>query len=90
MHVRDPLTQPDRAQAAPFARPLFARETATTVHAALKAMWRRATRPVEVAAGEVGQGALEAVEAVVEVLVAALDKPVGVEQYHRVSVEGHQ
>ena len=38
VHVRDTLTAPDRAPAAPFARPVFALEAATTVHAALKAM----------------------------------------------------
>jgi CBS domain containing-hemolysin-like protein len=38
VHVRDTLTAPDDAPAAPFARPVFALDAGTTVHAALKAM----------------------------------------------------
>ncbi|SHF93499.1 hemolysin family protein [Geodermatophilus nigrescens] len=38
VHVRDTLTAPDDAPAAPFARPVFTLEADTTVHAALKAM----------------------------------------------------
>ncbi|TFV53040.1 hemolysin family protein [Blastococcus sp. TF02A-35] len=38
VHVRDTLTAPDPAPAAPFARPVFALDADTTVHAALKAM----------------------------------------------------
>ncbi|WP_104525330.1 hemolysin family protein [Blastococcus atacamensis] len=38
VHVRDTLTAADAAPAAPFARPVFALEADTTVHAALKAM----------------------------------------------------
>ena len=38
VHVRDTLTAPDEASAAAFARPVFALEADTTVHAALKAM----------------------------------------------------
>jgi CBS domain containing-hemolysin-like protein len=38
VHVRDTLTAPDEAEAAGFARPVFALEADTTVHAALKAM----------------------------------------------------
>jgi CBS domain containing-hemolysin-like protein len=38
VHVRDTLTEPDEAPAAPLARPVFALEADTTVHAALKAM----------------------------------------------------
>jgi CBS domain containing-hemolysin-like protein len=38
VHVRDTLTAPDEAAAAPFARPVFTLEADTTVHAALKAM----------------------------------------------------
>ncbi|SDD22035.1 Hemolysin, contains CBS domains [Geodermatophilus telluris] len=38
VHVRDTLTAPDEAAAASFARPVFALEADTTVHAALKAM----------------------------------------------------
>jgi CBS domain containing-hemolysin-like protein len=38
VHVRDTLTAPDDAPAAPFARPVFALAADTTVHAALKAM----------------------------------------------------
>ncbi|MGY1741111.1 MULTISPECIES: hemolysin family protein [unclassified Blastococcus] len=38
VHVRDTLTAPDDAPAAEFARPVFALEAGTTVHAALKAM----------------------------------------------------
>ncbi|MGR6965145.1 CNNM domain-containing protein [Geodermatophilus sp. URMC 61] len=38
VHVRDTLTEPDEAPATPFARPVFALEADTTVHAALKAM----------------------------------------------------
>jgi CBS domain containing-hemolysin-like protein len=38
VHVRDTLTEPDGAPAAPLARPVFALDAATTVHAALKAM----------------------------------------------------
>jgi len=38
VHVRDTLTEPDEAPAAPFARPVFALAADTTVHAALKAM----------------------------------------------------
>jgi CBS domain containing-hemolysin-like protein len=38
VHVRDTLTEPDEAPAAPFARPVFALAADTTVHEALKAM----------------------------------------------------
>jgi len=38
VHVRDTLTEPDDAPAAPFARPVFALAADTTVHATLKAM----------------------------------------------------
>lgn len=38
VHVRDTLTAPDDALAAPFARPVFTLDADTTVHAALKAM----------------------------------------------------
>ncbi|MCA0144613.1 hemolysin family protein [Blastococcus sp. LR1] len=38
VHVRDTLTAADSASAAPFARPVFALEADTSVHAALKAM----------------------------------------------------
>ncbi|TFV63311.1 UNVERIFIED_ORG: HlyC/CorC family transporter [Bacillus sp. AZ43] len=38
VHVRDTLTAPDEAPAEPYARPVFALDAATTVHAALKAM----------------------------------------------------
>jgi CBS domain containing-hemolysin-like protein len=38
VHVRDTLTAPESAPVAPFARPVFALEADTTVHAALKAM----------------------------------------------------
>jgi CBS domain containing-hemolysin-like protein len=38
VHVRDTLTAPDEAPAAPFARPVSALDADTTVHAALKAM----------------------------------------------------
>jgi len=38
VHVRDTLTAPDGAPAAPFARPVFALPATTTVHAALTAM----------------------------------------------------
>ena len=38
VHVRDTLTAHDSAPAAPFARPVFAFDADTTVHAALKAM----------------------------------------------------
>jgi CBS domain containing-hemolysin-like protein len=38
VHVRDTLTAPESAPAAPFARPVFALEADTTVHAALRAM----------------------------------------------------
>ena len=38
VHVRDTLTAPDQAPAAPLARPVFSLEAGTTVHAALKAM----------------------------------------------------
>ena len=38
VHVRDTLTAPDDAPAAQFARPVFALDADTTVHAALKAM----------------------------------------------------
>ncbi|RBY94204.1 hypothetical protein DQ244_02305 [Blastococcus sp. TBT05-19] len=38
VHVRDTLTAAESAPAAPFARPVFALEAGTTVHAALKAM----------------------------------------------------
>ena len=38
VHVRDTLTAPDQAPAAPLARPVFALAADTTVHAALKAM----------------------------------------------------
>jgi CBS domain containing-hemolysin-like protein len=38
VHVRDTLTAPDEAAAAPFARPVFTLDADTTVHAALKAM----------------------------------------------------
>ena len=38
VHVRDTLSQPDEAPAAPLARPVFALAADTTVHAALKAM----------------------------------------------------
>ena len=38
VHVRDTLTEPEEAPAAPFARPVFALEADTTVHAALQAV----------------------------------------------------
>ncbi|SET38106.1 hemolysin family protein [Geodermatophilus poikilotrophus] len=38
VHVRDTLTAPESAPAAPFARPVFTLEADSTVHAALKAM----------------------------------------------------
>ena len=38
VHVRDTLTAPESAPAAPFARPVFTLEADTTVHAALTAM----------------------------------------------------
>jgi CBS domain containing-hemolysin-like protein len=38
VHVRDTLTAPDDAPAAPFARPVFTLDADTTVHAALKLM----------------------------------------------------
>jgi CBS domain containing-hemolysin-like protein len=38
VHVRDTLTAPDASPAAPLARPVFALDAATPVHAALKAM----------------------------------------------------
>jgi CBS domain containing-hemolysin-like protein len=38
VHVRDTLTAPDDASAAPFARPVFTLDADTTVHAALKSM----------------------------------------------------
>ncbi|MCU1606724.1 MAG: hypothetical protein JWP46_3189 [Modestobacter sp.] len=38
VHVRDTLTAPDEAAAAPFARPVFILDADTTVHAALKSM----------------------------------------------------
>jgi CBS domain containing-hemolysin-like protein len=38
VHVRDTLTAPDDAPAAPFARPVFTLDADTTVHAALKSM----------------------------------------------------
>lgn len=38
VHVRDTLTAPNEAAAAPFARPVFSLDAETTVHAALKSM----------------------------------------------------
>jgi CBS domain containing-hemolysin-like protein len=38
VHVRDTLTAPDEAPAAPFARPVFTLDADTPVHAALKSM----------------------------------------------------
>jgi CBS domain containing-hemolysin-like protein len=38
VHVRDTLTAPDEAPAAPFARPVFTLDADTTVHVALQSM----------------------------------------------------
>jgi CBS domain containing-hemolysin-like protein len=38
VHVRDTLTAPDEAAAAPFARPVFTLDAGTTVHVALTSM----------------------------------------------------
>jgi CBS domain containing-hemolysin-like protein len=74
VHVRDTLTAPDEAPAAPFARPVFALDAGTTVHAALKAM-RETRNHLAVVTDGTGAGVVIGVVTLADVLRRLFPQP---------------
>jgi CBS domain containing-hemolysin-like protein len=75
VHVRDTLTAPDEAPAAPFARPVFALDADTTVHAALKAMRETRNHLAVVTDGGTAGGAVIGVVTLSDVLRRLFPQP---------------
>ncbi|WP_432535324.1 hemolysin family protein [Kineococcus arenarius] len=81
VHVRDTLTEPDEAPAAPFVRPVFTLHAGTTVHAALTAMRETRNHLAVVTAEGTGEGtgedAVLGVVTLADVLHRLLPEPAG-------------
>ncbi|NAZ85838.1 hemolysin family protein [Kineococcus indalonis] len=68
VHVRDTLTEPDDADVAPFVRPVFTLDAATTVHAALARMRETRNHLAVVTSTGTGTGAVQGVVTLADVL----------------------
>jgi CBS domain containing-hemolysin-like protein len=75
VHVRDTLTEPDDAPAAPLARPVFALPAGTTAHAALKAMRETRNHLAVVVDGDTAEGAVIGVVTLSDVLRRLFPQP---------------